>query len=75
MITIPNDVFTKYIAYLIKTGVPASSHAEYKKWLRGEGFQFRCRYPDCAWQGEKGSDGVDSGINSFRVKGSDYGAW
>lgn len=34
MITIPNDVFTEYIAYLIKTGVPASSHAEYKKWLR-----------------------------------------
>ncbi len=34
MITIPNDVFTKYIAYLIKNGVPVSSHAEYKKWLR-----------------------------------------
>lgn len=34
MITIPNDVFTKYVIYLIKKGVPASSHAEYKKWLR-----------------------------------------
>lgn len=34
MITIPNEVFTKYIAYLTKTGVPVSSHAEYKKWLR-----------------------------------------
>ena len=34
MITIPNDVFTKYIAYLTKTGVSVSSHAEYKKWLR-----------------------------------------
>jgi len=34
MITIPNEVFTKYIAYLNKTGVPASSYAEYKKWLR-----------------------------------------
>lgn len=34
MITIPNEVFTKYIAYLIKTGVPVASHAEYKKWLR-----------------------------------------
>src|ERR1039457_3476657 len=34
MITIPNEVFTKYSAYLIKIGVPLSSHAEYKKWLR-----------------------------------------
>ncbi len=34
MITIPNELFTKYIAHLIKTGVPESSHAEYKKWLR-----------------------------------------
>jgi len=34
MITIPNDIFTKYIAHLNKTGVPAASHAEYKKWLR-----------------------------------------
>jgi hypothetical protein len=34
MITIPNDVFAIYIAYLTKTGVPVSSHAEYKKWLR-----------------------------------------
>jgi len=34
MITIPNEVFAKYIAYLNKTGVPASSYAEYKKWLR-----------------------------------------
>ncbi len=34
MITIPNEVFAKYIAYLIKTGVPVASHAEYKKWLR-----------------------------------------
>ncbi|MDD2735942.1 MAG: integron integrase [Desulfuromonadaceae bacterium] len=34
MITIPNEVFTKYLAYLTKTGVPASSLAEYKKWLR-----------------------------------------
>jgi integron integrase len=34
MIVIPNDVFTKYIAYLIKTGVPDTSYAEYKKWLR-----------------------------------------
>jgi hypothetical protein len=28
MITIPNDVITKYIAYLIKTGVLVTSHAE-----------------------------------------------
>lgn len=34
MITISNDLFIKYAAYLIKTGVPVSSHAEYKKWLR-----------------------------------------
>ena len=34
MITIPNEVFTKYIAYLLKTGVPVASHGEYKKWLR-----------------------------------------
>ena len=34
MITIPNDVFITYIAHLNKTGVPATSHAEYKKWLR-----------------------------------------
>lgn len=30
MITIPNDVFTKYIDPLNKTGVLASSYAEYK---------------------------------------------
>lgn len=34
MILIPNEVFTKYIAHLNQTGVPSSSHAEYKKWLR-----------------------------------------
>ncbi|MDD2897727.1 MAG: integron integrase [Desulfuromonadaceae bacterium] len=34
MITIPNEVFIKYLSYITKTGVPAASHAEYKKWLR-----------------------------------------
>jgi integron integrase len=34
MITIPNELITKYVVFLIKTGVPVSSHAEYKKWLR-----------------------------------------
>lgn len=44
MIVIPNDVFTKYIAYLIKTGVPDTSYAEYKKWLRYY-FDFCDKYP------------------------------
>jgi hypothetical protein len=34
VITIPEGVFTKYFAYLNKTGVPTSSCSEYKKWLR-----------------------------------------
>jgi len=34
MITIPIEVFTKFLVYLTKYGVPAASHAEYKKWLR-----------------------------------------
>jgi len=34
LITIPNELFTKYTAYLKKTDVPVSAYAEYKKWLR-----------------------------------------
>ena len=44
MITIPNEVFAKYIAYLCKTGVPDVSHAEYKKWLRYY-LDFSDKYP------------------------------
>ncbi|HXE95521.1 MAG TPA: hypothetical protein VN642_03890 [Dongiaceae bacterium] len=44
MITIPNEVFTKYIAYLSKTGVPAASCAEYKKLLRYN-LDFCDKYP------------------------------
>jgi len=34
MILIPNALFTMYLAYLGKRGVPVSRFAEYKKWLR-----------------------------------------
>lgn len=34
MITIPNAVFTKFIAHINKAGVSAAYYTEYKKWLR-----------------------------------------
>lgn len=44
MITIPNEVFTKYSAHLASRGCPEEKFAEYRKWLRYF-LDFCAKYP------------------------------
>ncbi len=44
MITIPNEVFTKYLAHLASRGCPKERFAEYRKWLRYF-LDFCAKYP------------------------------
>ena len=34
MLLVPNALLIRYVTHLMKQGVPASSHSEYKKWIR-----------------------------------------
>ncbi len=44
MITIPNELFAKYVAHLTLRGCPKSKFAEYRKWLRYF-LDFCAKYP------------------------------
>jgi hypothetical protein len=44
MLVIPADILAQYNAILVKRAVPASRHADYKKWLRYY-LDFSGKYP------------------------------
>ena len=44
MLVIPADILTQYNAILVKRAVPASRHADYKKWPRNH-LDFSSKYP------------------------------